>query len=602
MKKYFPLITAILFIFSGCAKHDSTTDPVPVTPQITIKDISYPAFINSIWKNVVGGNLVLEFDLKDAKDSVASRIKDSTDLKNIATYAKIVDKGKYDINISAGNPSAVADTFLRFKGQVKSYTVDNKEAVSLTVTSTDGLITIDQKFIKDNTIPTFKADAGPAVYKLGLSNGFYYLYIKNGVQGAISFVSKETGQLISKRLSILTLNQYNMAVVANKGSLQVVFSPFAYNDVPVVSSTLLTLNIIGDYTGNTVYFVATDETGKILVETKYIHGTKSFKLSTTEPFTKDRFNFYEIKISDDIHTVPDVIGYLQVKKGSVYVNTRSYTNPPFSTLKLHLKNASGFDKLSLSTDMGRTEINTLADSSSLPPIQCSNKGKLWVQMLKNNIVTYNFFTIPVGTTDYNLDLSKVTSSPIIKTYTTPGDSFYLSVSAKQDKSSDNAYAFGRISSNSNQLDFYYPNEPFQQYTTVANYRIGELNYTIKQVGTGIPASINTFDPSFLKPGISMANFKPSITGTSDYYFANFIDLTSAKYLQLSLFSPAAGYLTPVKLPDFSKYLGVSSVNLGALLLKQFGLYQADGFNEARFYYDAPGSDTNLSSKSVVAYY
>jgi hypothetical protein len=578
-------------------------DPVPVTPQITIKDITYPAFINSTWKNVVGGNLALEFDLKDAKDSVSSRIKDSTDLKNISTYAKIVDKGKYDINISAGNPSAIADTFLRFKGQVKSYTVDNKEAVSLTVTSNDGLITIDQKFIKDKTIPTFKADAGPAVYKLGLSNGFYYLYIKNGVQGAISFVSKETGQLVSKRLSIVTLNQYNMAVVANKGMLQVVFSPFAYNDVPVVSSTLLTLNLIPDgYAATTTYFVATDETGKILVETKYIPGTKSFKLSTTEPFTKDRFNFYEIRISDDIHTTPNITGYLQVKKGSVYVNTRTYTNPPFSTLKLHLKNVSGFDKLNISTDMGSAEINTPADSSSLSPIQCSDKGKLWVQMLKNNKVTYNFFTIPVGTTDYNLDLSKVTSSPIIKSYTASGDSFYLRVSAKQDKSSDNSYDFGRISSNSNQLDFYYPNEPFQQYTTVANYRIGELYYTIKQVETGIPAAINTFDPSFLKPGTSMANFKPSISGTSDYYFANFVDLTSAKYLQLNLISPAAGYLTPVKLPDFSKYLGVSSVNLNALLLKQFGLYQADGFNEAHFHYDTPGSDTNLSSKSVEAYY
>ena len=223
-------------------------------------------------------------------------------------------------------------------------------------------------------------------------------------------------------------------------------------------------------------------------------------------------------------------------------------------------------------------------------------------MQKNNTVLYNFFTIPAGTTNYNLDLAKVTKPAKVKSVTAPGNNFGMYVYAKLDKASFNGYYFGPTNSQTNQLNYYYPSETFPEYDTFMGYYIGNFNYVIKNVGTDIPDHAAVFNASFNVAGTSLANFKPTVLGTFDYYWANFIDLTSSHHLQVNLFSPSAANYTTVKLPNFSKYLGVSQVNLSALLLKQFGLYQTDGFNEAKFYYDSPTSDSALNSKSVVQNY
>lgn len=586
MKKYLLLILpAIIFIIGGCSK--KTDHPViPVTPEISVQSISYPSFINSTWNNVNGGPIVIKFDKVNDKDSVLSTTNDSTYFTSLSTYSKILGKGTYDITVSSKNTIALADTFIRFNAKIKSYLVENKQAVALTATSTDGLITIGQSFIQDGTVPVFKTDSGSITYKMGLVNGFYYLYIRGGVKGSISFKSKASGQSVTKTLSVVTLNQLNMEVVTNKGPLTVVFTQFAYNQVPVNSSTLITLHISpGVYVGDiSTYLVATDENGTILNEVKYIPGTSTFKIASTQPYTKDRFNFYEVRLVGG-DTKPSIIGYLQIKKGSTYY--RNPTQLPYKDALLltpHFKNVNTFDKLNISTDFGGAFFNSPADASTPFQLNYSAGSKFWVQLLKNNEYKYNFYDIPNGTTDFNVDLNKLTKSSVSKTITAPGGNLSVGISAKSDTNYINEFDFGRMYSQSNTLNYYYPAEKFAEYDTKITYTIGNFNYYSATSADFIPSKPADFNATLSYTGSTMKDFVPSFTGKFDYYHATFQNIPSTPNLSIDLYAPSAGNYTHIKLPDFSKYLGMINFDMANQKLDFFEIERYNGFDEKQFFY------------------
>ncbi len=95
---------------------------------------------------------------------------------------------------------------------------------------------------------------------------------------------------------------------------------------------------------------------------------------------------------------------------------------------------------------------------------------------------------------------------------------------------------------------------------------------------------------------------PSYTGNFDYYHAHFLNVTSSPKLQVDLFSPSAANYTNIMLPDFSKYLGVTSVDLNTLALVTFELYQCNGFNEQNFFYPNFHNQLNINSKTVYRNY
>jgi hypothetical protein len=603
------IIPAIAFVFNGCKKDVTNNVNVPIIPSVTVQSVNYPSFANSPWSNVAGGTVLFKFDLLNASNAVVSSYKDSIDVKNISNYNKTLDRGTYNIYLSSKNQTT-ADTFIRFNAKVSAYSVTDKQALSLTATTSDGLITIGQSFVQSNTIPTFKSDSGSTVYKFGLINGFYYLYVKGGTKGAITFTSKPGNQVITKSLSVTTLNQYNLEVQTNKGSLQVVFTLFAYNQVAVSSSTLLTVNVDqGDYyfKNSNVYFVATDESGNVLNSVQYKQGTTSFKFSTHAPYEKDRFNFFVIIVPTVSGFNTSITCFLQGKKGSTYNDLiPMLAQKGYSPLKPHLKNSSGFDYLNISTDVQSRAITTLADSSILQQlVYPGDSTKLYVQMLKNNQYSYNFFAIPKGSADVNVDLTQLTKTPLVKNISAPADNFYVSVYAKADVNYADAYRFGTASSTSNTADFYYPKETFPEYDIMSGYTIGAFKYTFDSSGTTIPSQVPTFSASFTVTGSTLVDFMPSCSGTFDYYHANFLNSNSGANLQVDLYSPSAANYTNIKFPDFSKYLGVTTFDFSSQKLQYFELEQYDGFNEQSFNYknvNAILSFSNFNCKSVMQTY
>jgi len=602
MKKYSPLmmLLASLLIY-GCTKELSPSSPL-VVPAFTVKDISLPQFINSTWSNVMGGEMLIKLDKLDATSAITTTINDSVAYNNIAAYSKTLASGTYNATITSSSRS-VADTFIRISAQIKSLSITDKEAASLTATTNDGLITIGKNLVQNGTVPSFKSDSG-ATYKFGLANGFYFLYIKGGTNGTLAFTAQANGQTetLNKHLSIVTLNQNNVALQSANGSLNIMFAPFAYNQVQVSSSTLLTINMNPDrYRASyaKLYFVVTDANGNILNSVQYLPGTTTFKLGATQPYEQTRFNFFEIYIPSAANEVPGIVGFLQVKKGSTFnSDPANQAVKPSSALNIQFQNFASFDQLNISTDNVGNSITSSSDLSSISATNYSAGGKLWVQMLKNNQYFYNLFSIPDGSTSLNVDASQLTETPNVASITSPGSNLSVQVMAKTDTGYENFYNFGMTRSQYNQLNYYYPTEQFKQYDALMYYQIGNFHYAIVTAGTTIPTQVASFDASFNVQASTLANFTPSITGTFDYYQASFSNIASASNLQVDLFSPSAAGYTNIKLPDFSKYLGVSSLDLNTLALKLFGVYQVDGFNETRFFYKNYHSYFNVNSKAI----
>ncbi|MDR6940706.1 hypothetical protein [Mucilaginibacter pocheonensis] len=605
MNKYILfLAVAASFIFNGCTKENSGKTVSDAT-GVSVQSISFPKFSNSSWNNVIG-NTLLQFDLLGQNNTATSTIKDSVESNHLSGYYKSLAKGTYDIYISSKNLNSAADTFIRFNAQLKSYNVSTKQDLLLKVTSDDGLITIDQNLVHDNTIPIFKPETNIKAFKFGLINGFYYLYVKGGVKGSISFISK-SNQTFTKNLSIAALTQYNVALQINNGSLQITFVPFVYNQVAVNSNTLITLNINPNnylsVSGST-YFVVTDESGNILNEVKYIKGTSTFKISASQPYTKDRINFFQIHVPLESNVIPQILGFLQVKKGSVYTTDLPFL-PGKETfpIKPHLINTNGFDQLTLSTGENGIIISSLADSLSLQQFQYPNNAKLYVRMLKDNKYTYNFFNIPKGTLNFNVDVSQLTKTNLTKTITAPGDDLQVQVYAKSDVNYVDFYLLENKYTSSNQIDIYYPSETFPEYDVLMNYRIGDLSYNIATTSTTIPDKAAAFNASFKSNGSSLTNFVPSWSGKFDYYRAEFQNDHLNPTLDFTFFSPSAANYTNIKLPDFSKYLGVSKLDLNSFSIKSFGLYQFNGFDETKFFYkDGLLNYQNFNGKSVIRNY
>jgi len=181
-------------------------------------------------------------------------------------------------------------------------------------------------------------------------------------------------------------------------------------------------------------------------------------------------------------------------------------------------------------------------------------------MKKNNQQTYSFFDIPKGASDITVDFSTVNKTPLVKTITAPEANFGISVSAKSNPQYFDAQPLGAGSSFSNTLKFAYPKETFPEYETDGTCTIGDKTYDIVTTGTTIPDHIETFDATFKISGSSLADFVPSFAGAFDYYHANF-QSAAGLGLIVELYSSAAANFTNIKLPDFSKYLGLSKLNL-----------------------------------------
>jgi hypothetical protein len=120
-------------------------------------------------------------------------------------------------------------------------------------------------------------------------------------------------------------------------------------------------------------------------------------------------------------------------------------------------------------------------------------------------------------------------------------------------------------------------------------------------GPAIDGQAKLINASFSVNGTTLANLVPNITGTCDYYHASFTYSGNGPHLQTELYSPAAANYTNIKMPDFSKYLGLQSLDLTTQKLSNFEVVKANVFDETKFTYDIEtGGFTQTVDCRVIA--
>jgi hypothetical protein len=217
-------------------------------------------------------------------------------------------------------------------------------------------------------------------------------------------------------------------------------------------------------------------------------------------------------------------------------------------------------------------------------------------MLKNNQVLYSYFDIGKGIRDFDIDLSKITKPSRVHTITsTITQRLQISVHAKVDKNFGmhhflgEEFGFGSI-------DYYRPDELFQEYSTLMGYSKGMSHYIITKVGNSIPTTVEPFETSFNVDGTTLANFSFTSSGNFDFYRAEF-RASAPNKLAFTLYSPSAANYNSVKLPDFSKYLDGNQIDYNSINMEHFGLHQHDGFDEKKIIYKTYNSFLGLGLNS-----
>ncbi|WPU94037.1 hypothetical protein SNE25_00675 [Mucilaginibacter sabulilitoris] len=234
----------------------------------------------------------------------------------------------------------------------------------------------------------------------------------------------------------------------------------------------------------------------------------------------------------------------------------------------------------------------------------SDDTKLYAHFRIGGYNVYNFFDVGKGGTKVDIDMTQINKTPLAKTITSTGTNLSVTVLARPDKQYYSNYFIGTITAPGNQVNYYYPSEPFAEYITKITYKLGNLDYYFTKNSSIIPDKTDTYNGVINTPASTLATFKPSFSGSVDYYAGYFESEKSGPGFYMQLFSPAAAYSAGIKFPDFSKYLGVKSVDLSKETLISFALFRDGTFDETRFPYKANGTSSypDLDLRSVTRNY
>ncbi len=213
MRKTLSVLFAIVVIYSSCTKDHAVTPAKTNSFKVSFKP-SVEDVVNSSWQQVLGGEAYVGFTFQGADTLNASVVSDSLNLKNIATYSRLLLAGTYNITL-ATKSTAVADTFIRFNAQVNNFLINQNQAISLTATTNDGVITISKSMIAAGTVPTFTPAGTSTALNFGFANGYYFIYVTGNTTGRIAFTEATTGNQYLQDITVSSLNQYDLSPILN---------------------------------------------------------------------------------------------------------------------------------------------------------------------------------------------------------------------------------------------------------------------------------------------------------------------------------------------------------------------------------------------------
>jgi hypothetical protein len=198
--------------------------------KVALTTIGY-AVSSPGWTHVLGGNATLTCNVKATDSDISlSSFTRSLVLDNSNSYTQQFVGATYDIALKTTSTTA-ADLFIRFNAAIADYKIDKDGTISLPATTTDGLITLNTAYADTTQVPTFTPGGTTNSVNLGKANGYYFLYVKGGISGRLTFTQAATGNFFIKDITVAALNQYDVLPKPNAAPGVVINAiPFKINN------------------------------------------------------------------------------------------------------------------------------------------------------------------------------------------------------------------------------------------------------------------------------------------------------------------------------------------------------------------------------------
>lgn len=325
--------------------------------------------------------------------------------------------------------------------------------------------------------------------------------------------------------------------------------------IKVISGPLMT----------TYNILITDTTGDILAKRSF-DSNSIFYLKSSKVFEKETFNIYYHRI---INNESYVIGYLNVKRGFVLDMDSKSSYSSTKSVQVHVKNATNFSKLQISTDSDYREFVSLADTSNLMRLNYTPDHGMFVQVEKSGGLYYKYYTID-GNSAVWIDIDEINTPMAKKNVALPPNSSYCSaiILGKTEPNEEQSYFLGMRSTqlfNQNNYELNYPSDGslqelkcFISWNDYANINESYGNTYNK----GLPDKFEPLRISCDLVNSQLPQFKGAFNSDLDYYILYYYNGTNQ--IQLSVSNKVKEF----NLPDLETIFNDHGLKFSAFTLKQ----------------------------------
>jgi hypothetical protein len=207
--KFFALLTVALLF--GCMNNDEDIIPDDQGASTINVQISAVGFAdqnsarasrnnnNITWNHIFGGSGTMTFTNTSTVTPIDSVF--TVDMADFALngFTRTLINGNYDVDLTMADADPVPYVPVSATDQ---FTLSGSTSLVLDANTTYGMVLLDPYLVDASVTPTFST-AGTD-YNLSEDQGYYYLYIPDGVTGTITLRESLFGQTVSREVTIAT--------------------------------------------------------------------------------------------------------------------------------------------------------------------------------------------------------------------------------------------------------------------------------------------------------------------------------------------------------------------------------------------------------------
>jgi hypothetical protein len=364
----------------------------------------------------------------------------------------------------------------------------------------------------------------------------------------------------------------------------------------VVSNALITVgkNVLVSGFWDTADYYITDSAGNILANSSFkINQNVASKVHiySKNEYSKKTINL--IRVHKSSNRNPTIEYYIGIKRGEVleYVNPGvQYEFPEWvGPVPVTLMNVPAYNNITISTTAGGS-VNYPLPFGATAQTSYNAKNKAFVQIENADKASYNFFDIAPGSKDLKFDLSKVTTTSLLKKVTLPSgikDAYVLAYVYPKAEFAEN-YVMANKKFSGSSVNIFYPDTLKSPIEGIVQYTRNGFDY-MHFFYTEIPNNVTVTDFAFKLKKAQLGNFDADMTGQFDHYrilFENkaYTSPSDQSYVEILVFGSPGN--ERFSFPDLKTDFGIPGFDMNSFKPTQAQFYKYDGKSALKYMFNS----------------